>query len=114
MFLHLGTLLALLVYFARDWVRYLGAIVASVRERRIGDDSDRRVGWLLVIATVPAGVIGFLLEDLIAGTFHGDNDGARLAIAAFLVIGALALWLADRLGSGRVVGPWNRSRRAAR
>ena len=100
-FLHLGTLLALLVYFARDWVRYLGAIAASLRERRIGSDPDRRVGWLLLIATVPAGLIGFLLEDVIAGTFHGDNDAARLAIAAFLVIGAVALWLADRLGSGR-------------
>jgi undecaprenyl-diphosphatase len=97
-FLHLGTLVALLVYFTRDWIGYLGAVVASVRERRIGDDRQRRLGWLLVIATIPAGLIGFALEDFIAGTFHGDNDAARLAIAGFLVIGGVALYAADRLG----------------
>jgi len=100
-FLHLGTLVALLVYFFRDWLRYLGAWVASVRERRIGDDPDRRIAWLLIAASIPAGIIGFALEGFIEDSFHGDNDGARLAIAAFLVIGATALYLADRLGSRR-------------
>jgi undecaprenyl-diphosphatase len=100
-FLHLGTLVALLAYFGRDWLGYLGALVASVRERRIGSDPERRIAWLLVLATVPAGIIGFGLEGLIEETFHGDSNAARLAIAAFLVIGAVGLWLADRLGSGR-------------
>ena len=100
-FLHLGTLVALLVYFARDWVRYIGAWLASVRERRIGDDPDRRVAWLLIAATIPAAIIGFGLEGFIEDTFHGDNDAARLAIAGFLVVGAIALWLADRFGSQR-------------
>lgn len=99
-FLHLGTLVALLVYFARDWMRYLAALLTSLRERRIGDDPDRRLAWLLVIATVPAAVIGFLGEDLIDSVLHGDSDAVRLAIAGFLVLGATALWLADRLGSG--------------
>jgi undecaprenyl-diphosphatase len=97
-FLHLGTLVALLVYFARDWVRYIGAWVASVRERRIGTDPDRRIAWLLILATIPAAIIGFALEGFIEEAFHGENDAARFAIAAFLVIGAVALWLADRLG----------------
>ena len=97
-FLHLGTLVALLVYFARDWLRYFGAWVASVRERRIGDDSERRIAWLLILATIPAAVIGFSLEGFIEESLHGDNDGARLAIAGFLVIGATLLWLADRFG----------------
>jgi len=97
-FLHLGTLVALLVYFARDWVRYAGAWIASVRERRIGDDSDRRIAWLLLAATVPAAIIGFALEGLIEEAFHGDSDAARLAIAGFLVLGAAALWVADRFG----------------
>ncbi|HEX9634459.1 MAG TPA: undecaprenyl-diphosphate phosphatase [Candidatus Limnocylindria bacterium] len=100
-FLHLGTLVALLVYFARDWIRYIGALAASVRERRIGPDPDRRIAWLLVLATIPAGLIGFLLEDVIAQVFHGDDDAARLAIAGFLVVGAAALWLADRFGARR-------------
>jgi undecaprenyl-diphosphatase len=97
-FLHLGTLVALLVYFARDLWRYFRAWVASIRDRRIGGDVDRRLAWLLFAATIPAALIGFTLEDLIAEAFHGDNDGARLAIAAFLVVGATALFAADRLG----------------
>ena len=100
-FLHLGTLVALLVYFARDWIRYVGAWFASVRERRIGDDPDRRIAWLLIAATIPAAIIGFALESFIEDAFHGDNDVARLAIAAFLLVGALALWLADRFGGQR-------------
>ena len=98
-FLHLGTLVALLVYFFRDWLRYLGAWVGSVHERRIGDDPDRRIAWLLIAASIPAGIIGFALEGAIEEAFHGDSDAARLAIAGFLVAGAAALYLADRLGS---------------
>ena len=98
-FLHLGTLVALVAFFARDWVRLIGAWVRSVRERRIGEDPDRRLAWLLVAATIPAALIGFALEGFIEEAFHGDDDGARLAIASFLVVGAVALWLADRLGS---------------
>ena len=100
-FLHLGTLVALLVYFFRDWLRYIGAWLASVRERRIGADPDRKIAWLLIAATIPAGIIGFALESAIEEAFHGDNDLARLAIAAFLVVGATALYLADRLGARR-------------
>jgi len=98
-FLHLGTLVALLVYFARDWVRLLTAFVASVRERRIGADEDRRFVWLLIAATIPAALIGLTLEDLIEAVFHSEEDGARLAIAGFMVIGAIGLWAADRYGS---------------
>ncbi|HEY8922453.1 MAG TPA: undecaprenyl-diphosphate phosphatase [Candidatus Limnocylindria bacterium] len=100
-FLHLGTLLALLGYFGRDWLRLLGAAVASVRQRRIGDDPDRRLAWLLIAATIPAALIGFVGEDLINEVLHADNHGVRLAIAGFVVLGAVALWLADRLGSRR-------------
>ncbi len=98
-FLHLGTLVALLVYFAADWRRYIGAWLASVRERRIGDDPSRRLAGLLLLATSPAALIGFTLEGVIEETFHADADAARLAIAGFLVVGAALLWLADTFGS---------------
>jgi undecaprenyl-diphosphatase len=98
-FLHLGTLLALLFHVGREWLRLLGALWRSLVERRIGDDADRRLGWLLALATLPAALIGFALEDAIAEAFHGDEDLSRLAIAGFLVIGAVVLYLADRLGA---------------
>jgi undecaprenyl-diphosphatase len=100
-FLHLGTLVALLGYFWRDWLRLIGAFIASLSERRIGPDPDRRLAWLLVLATVPAALIGFVGEDLIDEVLHGGSDAVRLAIAGFLVIGAVALLAADRLGARR-------------
>ena len=100
-FLHLGTLIALLGYFAADWIRLLRAAAASLVERRIGDDEDRRLAWLLIVATLPAAAIGFVGEDLIDKVLHGDSSALRLAIAGFVVVGAAGLWLADRLGSRR-------------
>lgn len=100
-FLHLGTLTALLIYFARDWARLGRALVASLRERRVGADPDRRLVWLLALATVPAAIIGFVGEDFINGVLHGDSDAVRLAIAAFLVLGAAALFVADQVGARR-------------
>jgi undecaprenyl-diphosphatase len=100
-FLHLGTVLALLAHFGGEWLRLLGAAVASIRERRLGDNPDRRLAWLLILATIPAALIGFVGEDLISKVLHSDTDQVRLMIAAFVVVGAIALWLADRFGSRR-------------
>jgi undecaprenyl-diphosphatase len=98
-FLHLGTLLALLYRVGREWLRLLGGLLRSIVERRIGDDRERRLGWLLVLASIPAALIGFALEDAIESAFHGDDDMSRLAICGFLVIGAAVLFVADRYGS---------------
>ncbi|HET6820940.1 MAG TPA: undecaprenyl-diphosphate phosphatase [Candidatus Limnocylindria bacterium] len=100
-FLHLGTLVALLAYFWRDWGRLLGAVVRSIGERRVGSDPERRLGWLLILATIPAALIGFVGESFVDEVLHGGTDAVRLAIAGFLVVGAVGLWLADRLGSRR-------------
>jgi len=91
--LHLGTLAALLLYFARDWIRLLAAGVASLRERRIGDDPSRRLAWVLLVATVPAGLIGVFLGDAVEA-----NLRRPAIVAAALVVGAGVLWYADRVG----------------
>jgi undecaprenyl-diphosphatase len=91
--LHLGTLAALLAYFAADWVRLVSAGLASLRDRRIGDDPYRRLAWVLVAATIPAAIIGGFLGDTI------ESDARRPAIVALaLVVGAGILWFADRVG----------------
>src|SRR6187431_2380705 len=96
--LHLGTLLALLAYFRADWLRLVPAGFATIRDRSFAGDPDRRLAWLLVAATIPAAVAGFLLNDLIEERFHGIGPETLLPVAVTLVIGGVILWLADRLG----------------
>jgi undecaprenyl-diphosphatase len=55
--LHVATALALIVVFWRDWVRIIGGLLSSIRDRRI-ETPTQRLGWLLVIATIPAGITG--------------------------------------------------------
>ena len=92
--LHIGTLLALLVYFRADWFRLVPAGLAAIRDRSFRADPDRRLAWLLVAATIPAAVAGFLLNDLIATAFRAPG-----LVVVTLVAGAAILWLADRWGA---------------
>ncbi len=96
--LHLGTLVALLAYFWADWLRLVPAGLAAIRDRSLRDDPDRRLAWLLVVATIPASIIGVLLNDPIETAFRSPS-----LVAVTLVVGAAILWLADRIG-GREKG----------
>ena len=92
--LHMGTLVALLVYFRHDWVRLVPAGLAAIRDRSLQDDEDRRLAWLLVAATIPAAIVGFLLNDVIEQSFRSVG-----LVAVTLVIGGLILLIADRFGA---------------
>ncbi len=90
--LHIGTLVALLIYFRADWLRLVPAFFAAIRDRSLASDPDRRLAILIAIATVPAAIIGFLFHDL--------EDVIREVglVAVMLVIGGAILWLAERTG----------------
>jgi undecaprenyl-diphosphatase len=92
--LHMGTLVALIVYFWRDLLNLLRAWVASIRERRIGDDQDRRLAWLIIISTIPAALLGAAFES----TFDTAFRDSIAWIGVFSLVGAAILWLADRWG----------------
>jgi len=92
--LHVATLLALLVYFQADWRRIIPAGLAALRDRSFNDDPDRRLAWLLAVATIPAVIAGLLLNDAVETVFREPR-----LVALTLVVGAVLLWLADRLGS---------------
>jgi undecaprenyl-diphosphatase len=96
--LHVGTVAALLVYFRSDWARIVPAGFAAIRDRSFRGDPDRKLAWVLVAATIPAALAGFLLSDWIEANFRDVGP-----VAATLVIGAVILWLADRWG-GRTKG----------
>ena len=99
--LHLGTLVAVLAYFRTDWVRMFVAFVASVRERSIAGNSDRRLAWLLVLGSIPGGLAGLVGDELIGDFFHSPDaahqPSAMVVIALLMMALAVALWLAERL-----------------
>jgi len=83
--LHVATAIALLVYFRRDWVRIIGGFFRTLRSRRI-ETADERMAWLLVVASVPTGVIGLAFEHSLRTLF-----AKPLAAAIFLTINGLIL-----------------------
>src|SRR3954470_25041592 len=67
---HLATAIVLLGFFWRDWVRIVKGLGRSLRDRGIDpEDTDAKLGWLLVIGTIPAGLLGLLLEDKLRSVF---------------------------------------------
>src|SRR3954464_1642453 len=57
---HLATAIVLLGFFWGDWVRIVRGLGRSLRDRQIGGDTDAKLGWMLVVGTIPAGLLGLL------------------------------------------------------
>jgi undecaprenyl-diphosphatase len=93
--LHLGTLVAVVAYFRRDLLDLAVAWIRSLRRRSIQDEAER-VAWIVVVATIPAAVVGALGEDLIA-----NRLGEPWQIAILLAVFAVVLFLADRTAPRR-------------
>ena len=89
--LHVATAIALLVFFRADWIRIVRGFQTSVRDRSVST-SEQRLAWLIILATIPVGVIGLLLEH----TFR-TVLGKPLPASAFLVANGLILLAGERL-----------------
>jgi undecaprenyl-diphosphatase len=89
--LHVGTLVAVLVYFREEWIRLLVAALEIVRTRRIRTAEQRRVLYLIA-ATIPGGIAGVFLNDYAESKFRSP---ALVAVA--LAAMGIVLWLVDRV-----------------
>jgi undecaprenyl-diphosphatase len=90
---HLATALVLLAFFWRDWVRIVKGIGRSLAQRQIAsDDTDARLGWLLIVGTIPAGILGLLLEHALRDLFASARSAAF-----FLMLNGVMLYGAERL-----------------
>lgn len=95
--LHLGTLTAVVVYFWRDLLGIARGWVQGLWTRRPFGTVEGRIGWAIIVGSVPAGVAGFLGNDLLDHFFHAGGGG-KLAIAItaiLLVVLAILLWVAE-------------------
>lgn len=96
--MHVATALALVVFFWSDWVRLVGALFGSIRRRRIRTPDERLV-WLLVLATIPVGLAGLVLEHALRSTL-----GKPTPAAIFLALNGLVLYAAERMRRGDAAG----------
>ena len=90
---HLATALVLLGFFWADWVRIVKGLGRSLRNRGIDpDDKDAKLAWLLVVGTIPAGILGLLLESKLRAVFASAQSAAF-----FLIVNGVMLYGAELL-----------------
>jgi undecaprenyl-diphosphatase len=90
---HLATAIVLFLFFFKDWMRILSGMWRSLAERQIAaDNTDATLGWLLVVGTVPAGILGLLFQDSLRSVFASAQSAAF-----FLMLNGVLLYGAERL-----------------
>ncbi|MGV9291973.1 undecaprenyl-diphosphate phosphatase [Streptomyces sp. NPDC003719] len=90
----IGTEAAVLIYFRKDIGRILAAWTRSLTSKEMRRDPDARMGWLVIIGSVPIGVLGLTLKDQIEGPFRDLRITATMLIVVGVIIG-----IADRLAA---------------
>jgi len=88
--LHVGSAIGLLVYFWRTWVAIIVAFFVTLRKRRIETPTER-LAWLIIVATIPVGILGLLLEHAVRVAL-----AKPLAAAIFLMVNGCILLAAER------------------
>ena len=90
--LHLGTAIALVIYFWRDWLQVIRTLVKSVKEGEVHRGTDEWVSWLVIIGCIPVGLLGVFLVNPLKQLFTSP-----LLAAAFLVVNGSVLFVGERL-----------------
>jgi len=90
---HLATAIVLFIFFFQDWMRIFAGMWRSLADRQIAPDNhDAKLGWLLVVGTVPAGLLGLLFQDSLRSVFASAQSAAF-----FLMLNGVMLYGAERL-----------------
>ena len=90
---HFATATVLFIFFFNEWKKIFKGMYTSFLAREIkSDDKYAKVGWLLVVATIPAGILGLLLQESLRSFFASAQKAAF-----FLIINGIILFLAERL-----------------
>src|SRR5216684_6535951 len=89
--LHVGTAIALVIYFWRDWLAIVRAVLRSVIDGRMHGSPDERLGWRLIAGTVPAGLVGVLFQKQVQSLFANPR-----AAATFLIVNGVIMFAGER------------------
>jgi undecaprenyl-diphosphatase len=88
--LHVATAIAMMIYFWRDWVRIIGGFLSSIRDREIRT-VDQKLAWMVIVATVPVGLVGLVFEHEFRVLF-----AKPVRAAIFLVINGVILFAGEK------------------
>jgi undecaprenyl-diphosphatase len=88
--LHVATAIALMIYFWRDWIRIIGGFFSSIRDREV-KTVDQKMAWMIILATIPVGLVGLAFEHEFRVLF-----GKPIRAAIFLLINGLILYAGER------------------
>jgi undecaprenyl-diphosphatase len=97
--MHVATAIAMIIYFWRDWLRIIGGFFSSIWHRRI-ETVDQKLAWMIVLATIPIGIVGALLQHVVQDTF-----AKPVVTAAFLAVNGIVLFAGERLRRRELAGP---------
>lgn len=100
----IGTEAAVLIYFRKDIARIVSAWFRSLYDRRARREHDAKLGWLVIVGSIPIGVLGLTFKDYIEGPFRD----LRLIATTLIVLGVV-LGVADRLASRDASGGRHRA-----
>lgn len=93
--MHVATALALVLFFWRDWVRIISGLVTSIRDREMVKP-EQRLAWLLILATIPVGVAGLLLDKIVQNYL-----GKPIPASIFLLLNGVVLYTVERFGNAK-------------
>ncbi|WP_420628319.1 undecaprenyl-diphosphate phosphatase [Candidatus Leptofilum sp.] len=93
---HAGTLLAVLIYFRQDLWDIVTAVLRDLSQRQPLASPEARLGWLIVVGSIPVGIVGLLFAD-----FFEEAFGSPRVAAGFLLVTAVLLVLGERMLSGK-------------
>ncbi|HLJ68117.1 MAG TPA: undecaprenyl-diphosphate phosphatase [Chloroflexota bacterium] len=106
--LHLGTAAALLIYFRGEWVDVVKAFVRSIKSGQMSQDHDERLAWMVILGTIPAGVVGLALQNPLRSLFATPSIAA-----SFLIVNGLIMYAGEQLLQHRASeDEWLRSQQA--
>jgi undecaprenyl-diphosphatase len=88
--LHVATAIALLIYFWRDWIRIIGGFLTSIRDRQV-QTRDQKLAWMIILATIPVGLVGLVAEHPFREIF-----GKPILAAVFLMVNGVILYCGEK------------------
>src|SRR5580693_2757997 len=93
--LHVATAIGMIAYFWRDWLRIVRGFLSSLRRRQV-TTPDQRLAWMIILGTIPVGIVGLALQKVFTNVFAKPE-----LAAAFLAVNGVILLVSERMRRAR-------------